>query len=161
MVSWWILPPGWEPNLVSLAPLSYSRKREITVHSSQETPLVDYPSLSQRCAKARDIEHKRIEGGIKHLEARYAVGDPIYALNPNLAKLEPNYLGPFKMAAVYDNHTYQFEDAQGNTKRLHHNCLHPCLATPTQKLFVQTFPDLLKTLILVSYDKQGARGCCN
>ncbi|KAJ9062251.1 hypothetical protein DSO57_1012699 [Entomophthora muscae] len=23
MVSWWILPPGWEPNLVSLAPLSH------------------------------------------------------------------------------------------------------------------------------------------
>ncbi|KAJ9067286.1 hypothetical protein DSO57_1000869 [Entomophthora muscae] len=24
MASWWILPPGWEPNLVSLAPLSHS-----------------------------------------------------------------------------------------------------------------------------------------
>ncbi|KAJ9084833.1 hypothetical protein DSO57_1020012 [Entomophthora muscae] len=23
MTSWWILPPGWEPNLVSLAPLSH------------------------------------------------------------------------------------------------------------------------------------------
>ncbi|KAJ9081752.1 hypothetical protein DSO57_1011346 [Entomophthora muscae] len=23
MVFWWILPPGWEPNLVSLAPLSH------------------------------------------------------------------------------------------------------------------------------------------
>ncbi|KAJ9069272.1 hypothetical protein DSO57_1020084 [Entomophthora muscae] len=24
MASWWILPPGWEPNLVSLAPLSHT-----------------------------------------------------------------------------------------------------------------------------------------
>ncbi|KAJ9071917.1 hypothetical protein DSO57_1032532 [Entomophthora muscae] len=24
IVSWWILPPGWEPNLVSLAPLSHT-----------------------------------------------------------------------------------------------------------------------------------------
>ncbi|KAJ9069753.1 hypothetical protein DSO57_1015251 [Entomophthora muscae] len=23
MASWWILPPGWEPNLVILAPLSH------------------------------------------------------------------------------------------------------------------------------------------
>ncbi|KAJ9048152.1 hypothetical protein DSO57_1037901 [Entomophthora muscae] len=27
MVSWWILPPGWEPNLVSLAPSLTSRAR--------------------------------------------------------------------------------------------------------------------------------------
>ncbi|KAJ9079719.1 hypothetical protein DSO57_1032585 [Entomophthora muscae] len=27
MASWWILPPGWEPNLVSLAPLSHSKSK--------------------------------------------------------------------------------------------------------------------------------------
>ncbi|KAJ9085503.1 hypothetical protein DSO57_1013158 [Entomophthora muscae] len=116
------------------------------------------PPLSQWCEKAWDIEHKQIDGGTRHLEARYAVGDSVYALNPNSAKLEPNHLGPFKIAAVYDNHTYQLEDAQENTKKLHHNCLHPFRAIPTQKLFVQTFPDLSQTPILVSDDKQGEGG---
>ncbi|KAJ9064201.1 hypothetical protein DSO57_1032956 [Entomophthora muscae] len=119
------------------------------------------PSLDQWRAKAWEIKHKQIEGGTKHLEARYAIGDPVYTLNPNSAKLEPNHLGPFKIAAVYDNHTYQLEDAQGNTKKLHHDCLRPCHAIPTQKLFVRTFPDLPQTPVLVSDNKQGARGCCN
>ncbi|KAJ9082115.1 hypothetical protein DSO57_1007447 [Entomophthora muscae] len=103
----------------------------------------------------------KIAGGTKYLKARYAVGDPVYTLNPNSAKLEPNHLGPFKIAEVYENHTYQLEDAQGNTKKLHHDCLRPCCAIPTQKLFVRTFPDLLQTPVLVSDNKQGTRGCCN
>ncbi|KAJ9071518.1 hypothetical protein DSO57_1036114 [Entomophthora muscae] len=92
------------------------------------------------------------------LELTVNIGDPVYTLNPNSAKLEPNHLGPFKVAAVYDNHTYQLEDAQGNTKKLDHNCLRPCCAIPTQKLFVRTFPDLLQTPVLVSDNKQGSRG---
>ncbi|KAJ9089680.1 hypothetical protein DSO57_1010383 [Entomophthora muscae] len=71
--------------------------------------------------------------------------------------LEPNHLGLFKIAAVYDNHTHQLEDVQENTKKLHYDCLRPCCAIPTQKLFVWTFPDLPQTLVLVSDNKQGAR----
>ncbi|KAJ9053012.1 hypothetical protein DSO57_1028427 [Entomophthora muscae] len=74
--------------------------------------------------------------GTKHLKARYAMSDPVYALNPKLAKLESNHLGPFKVAGVYYSHTYQLEDAQVNTKTLHHGCLHPCFAIITQRLFV-------------------------
>ncbi|KAJ9058023.1 hypothetical protein DSO57_1016705 [Entomophthora muscae] len=122
------------------------------------SPFMPTSSLDQCRAKARDVKHKRIAGGTKHLKARYAVGDPIYTLNPNSAKLEPNHLGPFKVAAIYDNHTYQLEDAQGNTKKLHYNCLRPCRAIPTQRLSVQTFPDLPQTPVLVSDNKQGARG---
>ncbi|KAJ9068725.1 hypothetical protein DSO57_1025789 [Entomophthora muscae] len=69
-------------------------------------PLVPTPSLDQWRAKAREIKHKRIAGGTKHLKARYAVGGPVHTLNPNSAKLEPNHLGPFRVAAVYNNHTY-------------------------------------------------------
>ncbi|KAJ9073837.1 hypothetical protein DSO57_1012374 [Entomophthora muscae] len=123
-----------------------------------QPPLVTTPFLSQWCAKSQDIEHKQIEGDKKHLEVRYTVGDPIYALNPNLTKLEPNYLGPFKIATVYDNHTYKLEDSQENTKTLHHNRLHPCCAIPTQRLFMWAFPDLPQVLILVHDNKQGARG---
>ncbi|KAJ9058054.1 hypothetical protein DSO57_1016394 [Entomophthora muscae] len=117
-------------------------------------------SLSQWHAKAQGIKHKQIERG-KHLEARYTIGDPIYALNPNSAKLKPNHMRPFNIATVYDSHTYQLEDAQGNTKKLHHDCVYLFCAIPTQMLFVRTFPDLLQTLILVSDNKQVARGCCN
>ncbi|KAJ9063948.1 hypothetical protein DSO57_1035550 [Entomophthora muscae] len=84
---------------------------------------------------------------------------PVYTLNPNSAKLEPNHLGPFKIAAVYDNHTYQLKDAQGNTKKLHHDCLRPCRAIPILRLFVRIFPDFPQTPILVSDNKQGARVC--
>ncbi|KAJ9069263.1 hypothetical protein DSO57_1020211 [Entomophthora muscae] len=97
----------------------------------KKPPLVTTPSLDQWCAKAQEIKHKQIEGGTKHLKARYTVGDPVYTLNPNSAKLDPNHLGPFKIAAVCNNHTYQLKDAQGNTKKLHHNCLRPCCAIPT------------------------------
>ncbi|KAJ9050067.1 hypothetical protein DSO57_1017904 [Entomophthora muscae] len=121
-------------------------------------PLVTTPSLDQWCAKAWEIKHKQIAGGTKHLEARYAVGDPIYTLNPNSTKLEPNHLGLFKVVAVYNNQIYQLEDAQGNTKKLYHNCLRPCCAIPTQRLFVRTFLHILQTPVLVSDNKQGARG---
>ncbi|KAJ9054610.1 hypothetical protein DSO57_1012461 [Entomophthora muscae] len=53
---------------------------------------------------------------------------------------------------------HDIEDAQGNTKKLHHNFLRPCRAIPTQRLFVQTFPDLPQTPVLMSDNKQGARG---
>ncbi|KAJ9048201.1 hypothetical protein DSO57_1037395 [Entomophthora muscae] len=141
-------------------------KRPLCIRASLETwlqhkvpnkPPSETPSLDQWRAKAQEIKHKQIAGRTKHLKARYAIGDPVYTLNPNSAKLEPNHLGPFKVAAVYDNHTYQLEDAQGNTKKLHHNCLHPCRAIPTQMLFMRTFPDLPHTPVLVSDDKQGAR----
>ncbi|KAJ9088682.1 hypothetical protein DSO57_1020735 [Entomophthora muscae] len=75
---------------------------------------------------------------------------------------DTNHLGTFKIAVVYDNHTYQLKDVQGNTKKFCHDCLRPCCAILTQRLFVWAFPDLLQTLILVSDNKQGARGgCCN
>ncbi|KAJ9070847.1 hypothetical protein DSO57_1003310 [Entomophthora muscae] len=151
--------------------MAHQRKNQYMVNSSihnkqgklqskvpNKPPLVTTPSLDQWRAKAWEIKHKRIAGGTKHLKARYAVDDPVYTLNPNSAKLEPNHLGPFKIAAVYDNHTYQLKNAQGNTKKLHHNCLHPCCAIPTQRLLVRTFPDLLQTPVLVSDNKQGSRG---
>ncbi|KAJ9067183.1 hypothetical protein DSO57_1002246 [Entomophthora muscae] len=124
-------------------------------------PLVTTPSLDQWRAKAQEIKHKQISGGAKHLKARYAVGDPIYTLNPNSAKLEPNHLGPFKIAAVYDNHTYQLKDAQGNTKKLHHDCLRPCRPSPHKGCLCrpsQTFCRLWSWCLTTS---RGQGGCCN
>ncbi|KAJ9064905.1 hypothetical protein DSO57_1025432 [Entomophthora muscae] len=149
---------GFSPNILAFGipdGLTGVEQGKLRSKIPDKPPLVPTPSLDQWRTKARKIKHKRIAGGTKHLEARYAVGDPVYTLNPNSAKLEPNHLGPFKVAAIYDSHTYQLEDAQGNTKKLHHNCLRPCRAIPTQRLFVWTF---LQTPVLVSDDEQGARG---
>ncbi|KAJ9078184.1 hypothetical protein DSO57_1009358 [Entomophthora muscae] len=110
--------------------LLHQLDHETLHYSSQEAPLLTTPSLNQWRAKAQEIEHKQIEGGTKHLESRYAVGDPVYTLNPNSAKLDPNHLGPFKVAVVYDNHTYQLKDAQGNTKKLHIIACAPAMPSP-------------------------------
>ncbi|KAJ9085010.1 hypothetical protein DSO57_1018294 [Entomophthora muscae] len=104
-----------------------------------------------------NIEQEWIKGATKHLKARYSLGNPVFALNPNSTKLEPNHTGPFKIASVYNNHSYQLEDAQLNPKTLHHDCLHPCCAIPTQSLFVCTFSNLPQFPILVPDNKQGAR----
>ncbi|KAJ9089850.1 hypothetical protein DSO57_1008809 [Entomophthora muscae] len=124
----------------------------------RKSPLVAISSLSQRHIKDCNIEQEQIKGATKNLEARYAMSDPVYALNPNSANLKINYTEPLKIGAVYNYYTYQLKEAQGNTKTLHHDCLCSCCTIPTQNLFECTFPDLPHIPILVHVNKQGAGG---
>ncbi|KAJ9060804.1 hypothetical protein DSO57_1026852 [Entomophthora muscae] len=97
---------GFSPSILVFGTLNgLSRKLQNTV--SRKPPLTNNLSLTHWQAKVYNLEQEQIKEATRHLKARYAVSDPVYVLNPTLAKLEPNHLRPFKVAAVYDNHTYQ------------------------------------------------------
>ncbi|KAJ9070675.1 hypothetical protein DSO57_1005203 [Entomophthora muscae] len=72
----------------------------------RKPPLVTTPSLSQWRAKDCNIEQEQIKGG----------------------------LNTSRQDNAYNNHMYQLEDTQENTKTLHHDCLCPCHAIPAQNL---------------------------
>jgi hypothetical protein len=86
-------------------------------------------------------EQRRLAGQTQHLEARYAAGDEVYVQNPRKTKLAPDYLGPFTVREVHENHNYTIEDAAGNQKRLHHNRLRPCRARAAQRRMTAVFPE--------------------
>ena len=67
--------------------------------------------------------------------------DEVYVKNPRKTKLAPDYLGPFVVRTVHENHNYTVEDAVGNRKRLHHDRLRPCRARAAQRRMTAVFPE--------------------
>ncbi|KAJ9066657.1 hypothetical protein DSO57_1007462 [Entomophthora muscae] len=85
-----------------------------------------------------------------------------WALPSGPAAVCPQVLrNPPQVGFLTNNHTYQLKDAQGNTKKLHHDCLCPCRAILHKSCLCrpsQTFCRL-RSWCLTTSREQG--GCCN
>lgn len=77
-------------------------------------PLKPTPSLTHWRKQAKEAEKKRVAGQTQHLKVCYKMDDKVYVQNPRKTKLAPDYLSPFVVRSVHENHNYTFEDAVGN-----------------------------------------------
>ena len=71
--------------------------------------------------RAKANEQRQSSGQAIRLEARFEVGNPVYAVDPQKGKLDPQLLGSFQVTKVHKNNTYTIKDVLSNAKKLHHD----------------------------------------
>ncbi|KAJ9065324.1 hypothetical protein DSO57_1020956 [Entomophthora muscae] len=116
MVSWWALPPGWEPNLVSLASLSHTFElvygTQPNIIQALTGPKLEIPSeVSPRSephvieanSKQTEKENERLQKTFVSIRDRHEVGDKVWVMNVDKSKLQPKKVGPAIILKVNNN----------------------------------------------------------